>query len=109
MSDNQKYAIVKSGGKQYKAVAGKKIIVDKINSDVGESLTLDSVVAVSDGTEFKAGTPLISGVSVKAKVLGHKKSDKIIVFKKKRTTGYTKKQGHRQERTELLIDSIQGL
>lgn len=100
-------AVVKTGGKQYSVSPGDRISVEKIEGNIGDAVTLSEVLLVaSDDGSPKIGTPLLSGVKVKAKILSHVRGDKVITFKKRIKTGYTKKQGHRQEQTQLLIESI---
>ncbi len=100
------YAIVESGGKQYKAVPGGTIEVDRLHVEEGAQLDLDQVLLVSDGEEIKVGTPTVDGATVKATVVGHFKGRKIIVFKYKPRNRYRRKQGHRQQYTRLQIDEI---
>ncbi|MDO5086137.1 MAG: 50S ribosomal protein L21 [Comamonadaceae bacterium] len=100
------YAVIKTGGKQYRVAAGEKIKVEQIAADVGQEIVIDQVVAVVDGDTLKVGTPLVSGASVKAKVLAHGKHDKVRIFKMRRRKHYQKRQGHRQPYTELEIGAI---
>lgn len=105
--ETKPYAVVKTSGKQFRVSAGDKIRVNQLKADVGAVVTLDEVLAISSGTgELKLGTPLLSGATVKAKVLAHGRAKKVMIFKKRRRKGYTKKQGHRQNETTLLIESI---
>ena len=99
------YAIIETGGKQYTVKEGDKVKVEKLNSEVGESITLDKVLLVG-GDEVKIGKPLVEGASVKAKVLAQDKAKKIIVFKYKSKKNFRKKKGHRQPYTLLEIESI---
>jgi large subunit ribosomal protein L21 len=101
-----KYAIVESGGKQYKAVPGSVIEVDRLSNQVGDVVELD-VVLYSDNGNIKVGTPYVAGAKVKTSVLGEIKAPKIIVFKYKAKERYRRKQGHRQRYTQLKIESIQ--
>ena len=100
------YAIVESGGKQYKAVPGATIEVDRLHLETGAQLELDQVLLVADGEAFQVGTPLVEGASVKVTVLEHTKGPKIIVFKYKAKERYRRKQGHRQQYTLLQVDEI---
>jgi len=100
------YAVIKTGGKQYRVAAGEKIKVEQIAADVGQEIVLDQVLAVGSGAELKVGTPLVSGASVKATVVAHGKHDKVTIFKMRRRKHYQKRQGHRQQFTELLVGSI---
>jgi len=99
------YAIIATGGKQYRVSEGDVIRVEKLAVAAGESYEFDQVLAVNDG-ELTIGTPVVSGASVKATVIGDGREKKVIVYKYKRKSGYHKKNGHRQAYTELKIDSI---
>jgi large subunit ribosomal protein L21 len=102
------YAVIKTGGKQYKVAAGEKIKVEQIAADVGQEIVIDQVLAVGDGSQIKVGTPLVSGASVTATVLSHGRHDKVRIFKMRRRKHYQKRQGHRQNYTELQIGAIAG-
>ena len=102
------YAVIKTGGKQYRVAAGEKIKVEQIAADVGQEIVLDQVLAVGNGAELKIGTPLVSGGSVKATVVAQGKHDKVRIFKLRRRKHYIKHQGHRQQFTELHIVAIAG-
>ena len=99
------YAIIATGGKQYKVSEGDVIRVEKLNAEAGSTYTFDQVLAVS-GDEVKVGDPLVAGASVEASVIGDGKAKKITVYKYKRKTGYHKKNGHRQLFTRVKIDKI---
>jgi len=99
------YAIIATGGKQYKVAEGDVLRVEKLGAEAGESFTFDQVLAVSD-KELVVGTPTVSGATVAATVLGDGKAKKIIVYKYKAKKGYHKKQGHRQQYTTVKIDKI---
>jgi large subunit ribosomal protein L21 len=101
-----KYAIVQDGGKQYKAVEGGTIDVDRFSSDTGDQIDLDRVLLVRDGEDVLIGTPFLAGARVQATVENHFKGPKIIVFKYKPKERYRVKTGHRQKYTRLKIDSI---
>lgn len=101
------YAIVESGGKQFKVSQGDTITVEKLNLGVGDTTTLNKVLFVQSDNGAKVGTPTVDGASVVAKVVSHGKAKKIIVFKYKAKKNYHKKQGHRQPFTTLMIESIQ--
>lgn len=101
------YAIVETGGKQYKVAPGDNIYVEKLDAVVGDSVTLDKVYFVGGEGATKVGTPLISGAKVVAKVVEHGRGKKIIVFKYKSKKNYHKKQGHRQPFTKLQIENIE--
>ena len=102
------YAVIKTGGKQYKVAAGKKIKIEQIAADVGQEFVFDQVLAVGSGAELKVGTPLVAGASVNATVVAHGKHDKVRIFKMRRRKHYQKNQGHRQTYTELLISTVNG-
>ena len=99
------YAIIATGGKQYKVSEGDIIKVERLGAAAGEAVTFDQVLAVSDG-ELKAGNPTVAGASVSATVVEQGKGKKVIVYRYKRKTGYHKKNGHRQIYTALTIDKI---
>ncbi len=100
------YAVIKTGGKQYRVAAGEKIKVEQIPADVGSEITIDQVFMVGEGDAVKIGTPVVAGASVKATVVSHGRHDKIKIFKMRRRKHYQKHQGHRQNYTELRIDAI---
>ena len=100
------YAVIKTGGKQYRVAAGEKIKVEQIAADVGQEIVFDQVLAVGSGAELKVGTPLVSGATVSVTVLAHGKHDKVSIFKMRRRKHYQKRQGHRQQFTELLVGAI---
>jgi large subunit ribosomal protein L21 len=100
------YAIIESGGKQYKAVPGGTIEVDRLNFEEGASIDLDQVLLVAVDDDVKVGTPTIKGANVKATVLEHFKGRKILVFKYIPRERYRRKKGHRQQYTRLQIDEI---
>ncbi|MDR2926574.1 MAG: 50S ribosomal protein L21 [Azoarcus sp.] len=100
------YAVIKTGGKQYRVAAGEKIKVEQIPADVGSKITLDQVLMVGEGESVKIGTPVISGATVTASVLSHGRHDKVKIFKMRRRKHYQKHQGHRQNYTEIRIEAI---
>ena len=100
------YAVIKTGGKQYKVAAGEKIKVEQIAADVGQEITIDQILAVGDGADLKVGTPLVTGASVVATVLAHGRHDKVRIFKMRRRKHYQKRQGHRQNFTEIQIAAV---
>jgi large subunit ribosomal protein L21 len=100
------YAVIKTGGKQYRVAAGEKIKVEQIPAEVGAEITLDQVLMVGEGESVKIGTPLVSGATVTAKVLAHGRGEKVKIFKMRRRKHYQKHQGHRQNFTELEISGI---
>ena len=99
------FAIVKTGGKQYRVAVGDNITVERLDGEVGADISLDNVLALG-GDAPKVGTPIVAGASVKAKILQQPRGTKIIVFKKKRRKNYRRKRGHRQELTVLKIEEI---
>ena len=100
------YAVIKTGGKQYKVAAGDKIRVEQIPADVGAEITIDQVLAVGSGESLAFGAPLVDGASVSATVLSHGRGEKVRIFKMRRRKHYQKHQGHRQNYTELFIGGI---
>ncbi len=102
------YAVVKTGGKQYRVSAGAKIKVEQLSADVGAEVTLDQVLMIAAEGNVKLGSPLLSGAAVQAKVLAHGRGDKVNIFKMRRRKHYRKSQGHRQNFTELEIVGIAG-
>lgn len=108
MAEKQgKYAVIKAAGKQYTLAAGDKFNVDRVDGKEGDAITFSEVLMVSDGGNVKVGTPLVAGASVKAKLLAHDKNSKLLIYKKRRRKGYTKKQGHRQAISTLVVESIE--
>ncbi len=101
------YAIIETGGKQYKVQEGDVLYVEKLNAGEGESVTFDRVLAVSKNDGLVTGTPVVSGAVVTAKVEKHGKGRKIIVYKYKPKKNYRRKQGHRQPYTKIVIEKIQ--
>ena len=99
------YAIIATGGKQYKVAEGDVIRVEKLGVEAGQAITFDQVLAVNNG-ELAVGCPTVAGATVSATVMGEGRGKKIIVYKYKRKTGYHKKNGHRQLYTQIKIDKI---
>jgi large subunit ribosomal protein L21 len=102
------YAVVKTGGKQYKVALGEKLKVEQIPADVGAEVVLDQVLMIGEGESVRLGQPTVVGATVKATVVAHGRGDKITIFKMRRRKHYQKHQGHRQGFTELKIESIVG-
>ena len=100
------YAVIKTGGKQYRVAAGEKLKIEQIPAEVGAEITLDQILMVGDGESVKIGAPLVSGASVKATVLSQGRHKKVTIFKMRRRKHYQKHQGHRQNYTEIRIDGI---
>lgn len=102
------YAILKSGGKQYKVAAGDQIHVEKLDLKVGDKATFGEVLMVANGDKFTSGSPFISGAKVEGEVVGQIKDDKVVAFKYKRRKGYHRTVGHRRKLTTVKINSIVG-
>lgn len=100
------YAIVEISGKQFKVEKKQKLFVNRLDVAEGKKISFENVLMVNDGSKSSVGTPNVTGVQVDAKILKHLKSDKVIVFKKKRRKGYKVKNGHRQAITEIEISDI---
>ncbi len=100
------FAVIMTGGKQYKVAAGDTIKVEKLDGDAGSKVTLDQVCCLSDGGKVSFGNPVISGASVLAEIVDHSRDRKVIIFKKRRRQNYRRKKGHRQHQTTLKITSI---
>ncbi|MGD9330586.1 MAG: 50S ribosomal protein L21 [Desulfobacterales bacterium] len=100
------YAVVKSGGKQYKVQEGETLRVEKLPGDVGAEIAFDDVLMVADGDDVQIGTPRLDNVAVKGTVVEQGRAHKIVVFKYKRRKRYRRKQGHRQQYTAIKVDSI---
>lgn len=100
------YAVIKTGGKQYRVQAGEKIKVEQIPADVGSQIVLDQVLAVGTGETVTIGKPLVAGAQVSATVVSQGRHDKVKIFKMRRRKHYQKHQGHRQNFTELQIGEI---
>jgi len=102
------YAVIKTGGKQYKVVPGEKLKVEQIPAEGGAQIVLDQVLLVGDESSVRLGQPIVAGATVTATVLAHGRGDKVKIFKMRRRKHYQKHQGHRQGFTELKIDGIVG-
>ncbi len=100
------YAVVKTGGKQYKVAVGEKLKVEQIAADIDSQIVLDQVLMVADGDAIAIGTPVVAGATVTATVVAHGRGDKVRIFKMRRRKHYQKRQGHRQNFTEIRIDAI---
>ena len=100
------YAVIKTGGKQYKVAAGDKIRVEQMPADIGAEITIDQVLAVGAGDQISVGAPLVDGATVSATVLSHGRHDQVRIFKMRRRKHYRKQQGHRQNYTELFVSRI---
>lgn len=100
------YAVIKTGGKQYKVAPGEQLKFESIVADVGSTISFEEVLLVADGDNLKVGSPLVGGGVVKAEVIGHGRGDKIRIVKHRRRKHYHKEQGHRQNFTEVKITEI---
>jgi large subunit ribosomal protein L21 len=106
MEEKNMYAVVATGGKQYKIKEGETLRIEKVDGNVGEAFTFDQVLMVADGEKLAVGQPMVQGASVSAHIVEQGKSKKILVFKYKRRKRYRRKQGHRQPFTAVRIDNI---
>ena len=102
------YAVIKTGGKQYRVQQGDVIFVEKLNAQADEAVTFEEVLLVGDGEQSKIGAPVVAGAKVEGKVLAQVKSKKVVVYKYKAKKGERKKQGHRQPYTKVEITAING-
>lgn len=100
------FAVIRTGGKQYRVRKDDKILVEKIEANQGDNVKIENVLFVSDGKSVKTGAPLVQGAQVTAKVVSQARGPKIIVFKKKRRQNYRRKRGHRQDLTLIQITDI---
>ena len=100
------YAVIKTGGKQYRVSAGEKLKVEQIPADIGSEIVLDEVLMLADGEAITLGAPLVAGAAVTAKVLSQGRGDKVRIYKMRRRKHYRKSQGHRQNYTEIEIVGI---
>jgi large subunit ribosomal protein L21 len=104
--ESDMYAILKSGGKQYRVAAGDTLDIEKLDVPVGEKVELTNVLMMVDDDQVQVGTPTIENAVIAGHVVGHVKGEKIVMFKSKRRKGYRRKIGHRQKYTRLHIDEI---
>ncbi|HXE19737.1 50S ribosomal protein L21 [Castellaniella sp. UC4442_H9] len=100
------YAVIKTGGKQYRVCAGQKLKIEQIPADIGQEISLDQVLSVGEGESLQIGAPFVAGASVRATVLAQGRHDKVKIFKMRRRKHYQKHQGHRQNYTEIRIDAV---
>ncbi len=100
------YAVLKTGGKQYRVSAGTKLEIERLDVPAGQPVTFDQVLLVNNEGQLKVGAPTVPGASIVADVLEHKRGEKVIIFKMKRRKGYHKTQGHRQELTVIKVKEI---
>lgn len=102
------YAVIRTGGKQYRVASGKKLKIEQIPAEVGAQISLEQVLLLGEGETVQIGTPIVAGAAVKATVLSHGRHPKIRIFKMQRRKNSRKHQGHRQNYTEIRIDTIDG-
>ena len=102
------YAVIKTGGKQYKVAVGEKLKIEQIPADIDQEVTLNEVLAIGSGETLRVGSPLVAGASVKAVVVSQGRHDKVKIFKMRRRKHYQKRQGHRQNYTEIRVEAING-
>jgi large subunit ribosomal protein L21 len=102
------YAVVKTGGKQYRVQSGESVRVESLPAEVGAAVSFDEVLMVGEGESVRVGTPLVAGAKVSATVVAHGRGEKVHIFKMRRRKHFQKSQGHRQGYTEVRIDEIQG-
>jgi large subunit ribosomal protein L21 len=102
------YAVVRTGGKQYRVSAGEKLRVEKLIGAVGEELVLDEVLLIGEGQALKVGTPVVKGASVKAKIVAHGLGDKVMIIKMRRRKNSKRLRGHRQAYTEIEVTGSAG-
>ena len=100
------YAVIRTGGKQYRVAQGETLKIETVAGDIGSAVVLDKVLMVGEGDKVTVGKPLLSGASVKATIVSHGRADKVKIFKMRRRKHYQKHQGHRQNYTEIRIDGI---
>ena len=100
------YAVIKTGGKQYRVTAGETLKIETVAGDVGSAIVLDKVLMVADGDKLSVGKPLLAGATVSATIVSNGRHDKVKIFKMRRRKHYQKHQGHRQNYTEIRIDGI---
>jgi large subunit ribosomal protein L21 len=101
------YAVIKTGGKQYKVEKGSTLRVEKLDGDTGAKLTFEEVLLVADGDNVQIGVPMLSGAKVSAEIVAQEKGEKLIVFKFRRRKAYRRKNGHRQQYTAIKVTDIQ--
>ncbi len=100
------YAVIKTGGKQYRVIQGETLKIETVAGDVGGAIVLDQVLMVGNGDKISVGKPMLTGATVKATIVAHGRHDKVSIFKMRRRKHYQKHQGHRQNYTEIRIDGI---
>lgn len=103
------YAVIKTGGKQYRVSSGEKLKIELLTAEVGAAVQFEQVLAIGEGDGVKFGAPFVAGATVKATIVSHGRGDKVHIFKMRRRKHYKKSQGHRQSFTEVRIDDIVGI
>jgi len=100
------YAVIKTGGKQYRVASGEKLKIEHISQEVGSEIVLEQVLLIADGDKIATGAPWVRDAKVKATVIAHGRGEKVQIFKMRRRKNYRRTQGHRQNYTEIRIDAI---
>lgn len=100
------YAVIETGGKQYRVTNGQVLEIERLKAEAGQEMAVTEVVALSDGTSLKVGTPFVDGAQVVLTVVGQKRGPKLINFKKRRRKGYARRVGHRQDLTVVKVKAI---
>ena len=102
------YAVIRTGGKQYRVSSGEKVKIEQLAAEVGSTVVMNQVLMLADGDKVSIGKPLVEGAAVKATVIGHGRHDKVRIFKLRRRKNSRRQAGHRQNYTEIQIDKISG-
>lgn len=102
------YAVIETGGKQYRVGEGQIIDIERLEGEAGQKITLDRVLALSDGNQLQIGAPALDGAAISAEIIEQFRGDKVVSFKKKRRKGYKKKIGHRQHLTRIKVLALSG-
>ena len=106
VADDRPFAVIRTGGKQYRVSPGERVLIERIAGEKGAELQLTEVLIARGSAGLKIGRPLVEGASVSARIVAQERGEKCTIFKKRRRKGYMKKQGHRQELTRIQIESI---
>jgi large subunit ribosomal protein L21 len=102
------YAVIETGGKQYRVAEGDTLYVEKLDGDVGDTISFDRVLLIADGDDVSVGSPVVDGAAVTGEIVGHGRDKKVVVFKFKRRKDYRRRNGHRQAFTAVKISSLSG-